>query len=242
MPPGTYTIVAHQEGFSDARKRVQVAGDPVTADFSLDIAGLKEDVTVTASGSEVSTFEAIATVSTVDSSEIIQRAAVGLGDVLAGEPGVSKRSSGPGSSRPVIRGFDGDRVMIASDGVSAGSLGSQSGDHSEPIDTLAVERIEIVKGPATLLYGSNAIGGVVNAISGHDEGAHPGFRGYISGIGGVNNAQAAGSAGVEYGRDKSLYGEVAADSGPRLSGGGDFGTVKTLLQTAQLPRRGGLFR
>ena len=76
----------------------------------------------------------------------------------------------------MIRGFDGDRVMVSTDGVSVGSLASQSGDHSEPVDTLSVERIEVVKGPATLLYGSNAIGGVVNAISGHDEGAHPGLR------------------------------------------------------------------
>ena len=200
VPAGTYTITVHQEGFADSSKKVTIiAGAAASADFALTISGLKEQVTVTATGSEQSTFDSIATVNTVDSTQIISRAAVGLGDVLSNEAGVAKRSSGPGTSRPVIRGFDGDRVMVASDGVSVGSLASQSGDHSEPVDTLAVERIEVVKGPATLLYGSNAIGGVVNAISGHDEAAHPGLRGYFSALGGTNNAQAGASGGIEYG-------------------------------------------
>ena len=228
IPAGTYTLVVHQEGFADSSKKVTVAsGQSATIDFALQIAGLKEDVTVTASGNEQSTFEAIATVSTVNSSQITERAAVGLGDVLNNEAGVTKRSSGPGTSRPVIRGFDGDRVMVSTDGVSVGSLASQSGDHSEPVDTLAVERIEVVKGPATLLYGSNAIGGVVNAISGHDEGAHPGFRGYFSAIGGTNNSQGAASGGLEYGTKKWMFwGNGSAQRTGNYTAGGDFGEVE----------------
>jgi iron complex outermembrane receptor protein len=228
VPPGRYTVTAHQEGFGDATKKVQVAaGATATLDFALTISGLKEDVTVTASGSEQTAFEAIATVNTVNSTQITERAAVGLGDVLDNEAGVSKRSSGPGTSRPVIRGFDGDRVKISSDGIGVGSLGSQSGDHSEPVDTLAVERIEVVKGPATLLYGSSAIGGVVNAISGHDEEPHPGFRGYLSGIGGTNNSQGAASGGVEYGVGRfMLWGNGSSQRTGNYKAGGDFGTVE----------------
>src|SRR4051794_32624534 len=86
VPPGRYTITAHQEGFGDESQKITVvAGTPVTADFRLRISGLKENVTVTASGSEQSTFESIATVSTMDSSQITSRAAVGLGDVLNNE-------------------------------------------------------------------------------------------------------------------------------------------------------------
>ena len=124
--------------------------------------------------------------------------------------------SPPGNSRPVIRGFDGDRVKVASDGIGVGSLASQSGDHSEPVDTSSVERIEVVKGPATLLYGSNAIGGVVNAISGHDEGAHPGFRGYFSGIGSTNSNQAAVNGGVEYGTKNWMF---WSNAGKQRTGG-----------------------
>lgn len=227
VPPGKYTIHAHQEGFNDASQKVEIlAGGSETVDIKLSIAGLKEQVTVTASGTEESTFQAIASVSTLDSSQITARAAVGLGDVLDNQAGVTKRSSGPGNSRPVIRGFDGDRVMVTNDGVSVGSLASQSGDHAEPVDTLAVDRIEVVKGPATLLYGSNAIGGIVNAISGHDEENHPGFRGYVSTIGGTNSSQAALSGGIEYGIGRwMLWGSGSGQRTGDYTAGGDFGKV-----------------
>ena len=227
IPAGKYKIVAHQEGFADNTQTVTVsAGTPAVANFELNITGVNEQVTVTGSGSEETTFESIATVNTMDSTQITNRAAVGLGDVLDNEPGIAKRSGGAGNTRPVIRGFDGDRVMVSSDGVSVGSLASQSGDHSEPVDTLAVERIEVVKGPATLLYGSNAIGGVVNAISGHDEGAHPGFRGYFSTIGGTNNAQGAASAGMEYGvKNWMFWGNTSFQRTGDYKAGGDFGKV-----------------
>jgi iron complex outermembrane receptor protein len=228
VPPGRYTVQASQEGFSDLNRTVELGPGAISQiDFQLQLGGLKESVTVTGSGTEQTAFESIATVSTMDSSQITARAAVGLGDVLNNESGVSKRSSGPGTSRPVIRGFDGDRVMISSDGVSVGSLASQSGDHSEPVDTLAVERIEVVKGPATLLYGSSAIGGVVNAISGHDEGAHPGFRGYLSGIAGTNNRQGAAAGGLEYGvRNWMTWGSVSAQRTSDYRAGGDRGIVE----------------
>ncbi len=228
VSPGRYTILVHQEGFADSSKQIQIdAGANAVADFQLTILGLKEQVTVTASGAEQSIFDSIESVSVVNSTQITERAAIGLGDVLNNEAGVSKRSSGPGTSRPVIRGFDGDRVLVSSDGVSVGSLASQSGDHSEPVDTLAVERIEVVKGPATLLYGSNAIGGVVNAISGHDEGAHPGVRGYFSTIGGTNNSQGAVSGGLEYGVNNWMFwGNASGQRTGDHKAGGSFGRVQ----------------
>ena len=227
VPAGKYRIVAHQEGFTDSTFPITVASSgSVVGDIEMNISAINEEVTVTGSGTEQSTFESIATVSNVDSTDIISRAAVGLGDVLDKEAGVSKRSGSAGASRPVIRGFDGDRVLVSSDGVSVGSLASQSGDHSEPVDTLAVERIEVVKGPATLLYGSNAIGGVVNAISGHDEGSHPGFRGYFSGLGGTNNGQAGVSGGAEYGvKNWMFWGNGSGQRTGDYTAGGDFGKV-----------------
>lgn len=227
IPAGTYRLVAHMEGFADASKTVTVtAGRIVTVDFELRLAGVNAQVTVTASGTEQSAFEAIESVSSVDSSQITARAAIGLGDVLENESGVSKRSSGPGASRPVIRGFDGDRVLVSNDGVRNGSLASQSGDHAEPVDTLSVERIEVVKGPATLLYGSNAIGGVVNAISGHDEGPHPGVRGSFSVAGGTNSGQASAAGRIVYGvRNWMFWGNTSGQRTGDYTAGGDFGRV-----------------
>jgi iron complex outermembrane receptor protein len=200
IPAGRYTLLAHFDGFSDVAKTiVLVTGANSTVDFSLNLVGVSEQVTVTASGAEQSVFDSFQSVNSVSSNSIAQRAASAIGEVLEGESGVAKRSFGTGSSRPVIRGFDGDRVLVAQDGVRSGSLGSQSGDHGEPVDTLGVERIEIVKGPGTLLYGSNAIGGVVNAISNHEDSAHDGFRGYATVLGGTANKQFGTSGGLEFG-------------------------------------------
>src|SRR5215207_6706434 len=202
IPAGTYTVLVHIEGFPDATRQVTVgAGSASALDFQMRLTNIKEEITVTATGSEQSTFDSFQSVNTVDALMLSRESHPSIGEVLDKEPGVAKRSFGPGSSRPVVRGFDGDRVLITQDGASTGSLGSQSADHAEPIDVLSLERIEIVKGPATLLYGSNAVGGVVNAITGHDY-AHEGWRGYFTGLAGTTNSQAGTSGGVEYGTGK----------------------------------------
>lgn len=206
LAPGRYTVLVHLEGFADSSRTVTLgASGSVNADFKLQITALKEEVTVTASGTEQSVFDSFQTVSSVGSTRIAEKAATSLGEVLETETGVAKRSFGPGSSRPVIRGFDGDRVLILQDGVRNGSVGSQSGDHGEPIDPLSAERIEVVKGPGTLLYGSNALGGVVNVIGHHEDDYHDGVRGYFTGVGGSADKQAAGSGGVEYGYKNWLF-------------------------------------
>lgn len=216
---GTYTILAHIEGFSDAVRTINVDGAAAqTVDFKLSLTGLREEVTVSASGAEQTVFDSFQTVNSIGQNRIIERAATSLGEVLEGETGVAKRSFGTGSARPVIRGFDGDRVLIAQDGVRTGSLGSQSADHGEPIDTINVERIEVLKGPATLLYGSNALGGVVNVITSEND-YHDDLRGFATAFGGTNGAQAGASGGAEYGWRKFLF--RAGGTAQRI---GDFST------------------
>ena len=229
LPAGTYTVLAHNEGFPDVAQKVTVtAGGAATLDFALQLTGVREQVTVTANGSEQATFDAVESVSTVASTQILEQATSSLGEALERQTGVAKRSSGPGSSRPVVRGFDGDRVLVVEDGIRTGSVGSQSGDHGEPLDVLAVERIEVVRGPATLLYGSNAIGGVVNAVSGRDESQHEGTRGYFSTFAGSNNNTAGVSGNVEYGRGHWLV--WANGTGQRS---GDFGTPLGRIANSQ---------
>ncbi len=206
VPDGTYTIIAHMEGFPDLSQTVTVASGAIAAlDFQLRLAGYREEVNVTASGTEQSTFDSFQAVNTLDAVRLVEESAPAIGEVLDKEPGIAKRSFGPGSSRPVIRGFDGDRVLVLSDGMRVGALGSQSGDHGEPIDVLSLERLEVVKGPATLLYGSNAIGGVVNAVSGRDEETHEGLRGYFSTLAGTANGQAGISGGLDFGYRNWLF-------------------------------------
>jgi iron complex outermembrane recepter protein len=87
-----------------------------------------------------------------------------LGDTLSALPGVSATGFGPQSSRPVIRGLDGDRIRLLDNGGAAVDASSLSFDHAAAIDPLVVERFEVLRGPAALLYGGSATGGVVNAI------------------------------------------------------------------------------
>ena len=205
LPAGRYDVVAHLDRVPDIVRKVEIsAGQTATIDFRVELGGLREEVTVTATGTEQAVSSSIQSVEVIGSIDLAKKSPVSLGESLDGELGVSKRSFGPGTARPVIRGFDGDRVLILQDGNRVGGLGFESGDHAEPVNVLTVERIEIVKGPATLLYGSNAIGGVVNAVTGHDS-AHKGTNGYVTAVGSTNGAHAAGSAGIEYGTEKWLF-------------------------------------
>ncbi len=87
-----------------------------------------------------------------------------LGELLSGETGVASTYFGPGASRPVIRGLGGDRVRVLANGIGTIDASVTSPDHAVSLDPLLVERVEIVRGPASLLYGGNAVGGVVNVI------------------------------------------------------------------------------
>ncbi len=206
VPSGRYTVVTHIEGFSDQAKTVVLTANATgNVNFELSLTALREEVTVSASGQEESIFESFQSVNSVGSLRIREQASTSIGEILEREAGVGKRSFGPGTSRPVIRGFDGDRVLVTQDGIRTGSVGSQSGDHGEPIDTLSIERLEVIKGPATLLYGSNAIGGVVNSVSSDEDDSHEGIRGFFTGLGATNNRQGGLAGGVEYGYKRFVF-------------------------------------
>ncbi|MEH6789049.1 TonB-dependent receptor [Parasphingorhabdus sp.] len=87
-----------------------------------------------------------------------------IGDSLTGLPGVSSTSFSPGSSRPVLRGFQGPRVKVLTDGIGSLDASNTSVDHAVTIDPLTAQRVEVLRGPAVLLFGGDAIGGAVNVI------------------------------------------------------------------------------
>lgn len=100
----------------------------------------------------------------LEGEELLMRRESTLGETLNGLPGVHSSSFGAGASRPVIRGLDGARVKVLSDGVEVLDASTISPDHAVTSEPLLAERIEVLKGPATLLYGGGAIGGVVNVL------------------------------------------------------------------------------
>ena len=204
IPTGRYNLIVHLDRVSDMVKPVDIGSGISTVNFELSLGAISEQVTVTATGSLESVNNSYQSVTTVGALKLAEKTTLSIGEALDNQLGVAKRSFGPGTGRPVIRGFDGDRVLILQDGLRVGGIASQSGDEVEPIDVLSLDRVEIVKGPATLLYGSNAIGGVVNGISTNDV-YQPGLSGYFTGFGGTNNWQTGGSGGFKYGYKNFLF-------------------------------------
>ncbi|MGH7557639.1 MAG: TonB-dependent receptor, partial [Gemmatimonadota bacterium] len=135
-------------------------------DLVLDLLFHAEPITVSAAPGSRGLEEVAQPVAVVEGRELAAQREATLGETLSDEPGVSSTYFGPGSSRPVIRGLGGDRIRILEGGVGTGDASTTSPDHAISHDPLSTERIEIVRGPATLLYGSSAIGGVVNIIDG----------------------------------------------------------------------------
>ena len=95
-----------------------------------------------------------------------------IAETIDSEPGIALRSMGPAPARPVLRGLGGDRLLVLEDGERTGDLSASSSDHAVAIEPLTTERIEVVRGPRTLLYGSNALAGVVNVVRGYVPSVH----------------------------------------------------------------------
>jgi len=119
-------------------------------------------VSTTPLGGEL--FEQTQPVSILSGEELKLRLEPTIGETLNREPGVSSTYFGPGSSRPVIRGLGDDRVRVLQDGLNSIDVSNVSPDHAVTIEPLTIESIEVVRGPATLLYGPNTVGGAVNVI------------------------------------------------------------------------------
>jgi iron complex outermembrane receptor protein len=121
-----------------------------------------EEIVVTAP--YVERLDILSGTSAVTGDVLAQKTRAQLGDILSSLPGVSATSFSPGASRPVLRGYQGNRVAVLTDGIGNIDASNTSADHAVTIDTLTVERIEVLRGPAVLLFGGQAVGGAVNAL------------------------------------------------------------------------------
>lgn len=120
------------------------------------------DVTVTAN--PLGSSELIAPASQLSGAGLLLRSQATLGETLNTLPGVSSTYFGPGASRPIVRGLDGDRIRILSNSAAMLDASNLSYDHAVAADPISIERVEVLRGPGALLYGGNALGGVVNLI------------------------------------------------------------------------------
>jgi iron complex outermembrane receptor protein len=163
------------------------------------------NIIVSASG--LKELDVLAGTSVLEAREIQRDGVNGqIGDLLAKLPGVSATSFAPGSSRPVLRGQQGERVRVLIDGVGTADVSNTSVDHATTIEPITVERIEVLRGPAVLLYGSQAIGGAVNVIDKRIPVRMPDEKFHIDAFGGLDTASnmRTGAASLDVGIGESL--------------------------------------
>ncbi|CAN5406886.1 TonB-dependent receptor [soil metagenome] len=156
--------------------------------------------------------------------EIARSSAASLADLLSGLPGVSSSTFAPGASRPNIRGLDDYRVRVQENGIGTQDASDFSQDHAVPVDPLSADKIEVIRGPATLRYGSQAIGGVVSATNNRiPEALTPGgfsarFKGGASSVdSGLDGATSLDASGDNVAIHADAYARHASDY--RIPGG-----------------------
>lgn len=154
-----------------------------------------DSVVVTATPFRSSLFDLVSPADSLSGLRLLWQRKSSIGETLDGLPGVSSTYFGPFVSRPVIRGLDGDRIRLLQNGTGTLDVSSLSFDHAVPYDSLVAERIEVVRGAAAVLYGGNAVGGVVNVIDNRIPTAPVnGFTGRVEGrVGGADRERSLGA-------------------------------------------------
>jgi iron complex outermembrane receptor protein len=158
------------------------------------------EITISASPLGRTADELVQPIAVLSGEDLANKKRSSIGETLANEPGISTGDFGAGASRPVIRGQSGPRVDVLTNGISAMDVSALSPDHAVTINPLIARQIEIIKGPATLLYGSSASGGVVNVTDSRlATEVTEGFSGALEASQGSNARNSLGSADINYG-------------------------------------------
>jgi iron complex outermembrane recepter protein len=165
VPAGAYHLIIRADGYLPSRTEMTVSAGSQISNLQINPELHFSEVTSVSPEGGKSQFESFQATNVLGGQELTKEIQGTLGATIENQPGIALRSFGPGPARPVVRGLDGDRVLVVEDGLRMGDLSSQSGDHGVNVNPASASRIEVVRGPATLLYGANAIGGLVNVIT-----------------------------------------------------------------------------
>ncbi|HET9745770.1 MAG TPA: TonB-dependent receptor [Chitinophagaceae bacterium] len=164
VPAGHYLIEVSHVGYASIIEHIDI-DKSTEKDFALQPSVLEnQGVIVTGVSNATNIRKAPTPIITLRRAELLQSSSTNIIDLLTKKPGISQLSTGPGISKPIIRGLGYNRVLVVNEG--ARQEGQQWGDeHGIEIDELSVNRVEILKGPASLMYGSDAMAGVINLIT-----------------------------------------------------------------------------
>jgi iron complex outermembrane receptor protein len=165
-------IIPFAPAYAQSQAPAVADGDASTADGAADApvpgdaakAHPDSDQAIVITGVRRAAGDLLGGVSVLDKEMLTHDVRTSIGETLKDQPGVTASSFGPTASRPNIRGLQGERVRILSAGIGSLDLSSSDPDHAVAINPLTAERIEVLRGPSALLFGSSAIGGVVNVI------------------------------------------------------------------------------
>ncbi|PYP10970.1 MAG: hypothetical protein DMD56_07785, partial [Gemmatimonadetes bacterium] len=196
LPAGSYTVTVRRLGFAPLARQVAVSG-PTTLDLILERTSVwVEPVTVTATRAPLDVLSSPLPTEALSEDRLRRAQSVSLAHALAELPGINALTTGQQIGKPVIRGLAGPRVLVLEDGSRLEDY-SWSDEDGPSVDARLAQRVEVIRGPASVLYGSDALGGVVNVIpeelpdaNGGPRATHTGFE--ISGA--SNNAELEGAA------------------------------------------------
>ncbi len=166
VPPGTYRIFVGATGYTSATDTVLVTGPTATVSFDLQESAVPlEEIVVSASPTARPADEQYQAAESRSRVEFDNAAGTSFAEKLSDLPGVSVRGNGSAPSRPILRGLGDNEVLILENGLRMGDVATYDPAHATPIDALGVAQVDVVRGPATVLYGPNTIGGLVNVIT-----------------------------------------------------------------------------
>ncbi len=199
LPPGRYTITVRGLGFAPVARDVAVRGATALSVTLTRTAIWVEPVTVTATRAPLAAGLSPLPTEALSEDRLRREQSVSLAHALANLPGVSALTTGQQIGKPVIRGLTGPRVLVLEDGSRLEDY-SWSDEDGPSVDARLAQRVEVIRGPASVLYGSDALGGVVNVIPEELPDANGGPRALRSGFeisGASNNAELEGAARLE---------------------------------------------
>ncbi len=166
VAPGTYRIFVGLSGYAAATDTVRLAGADATASFALTASAIPlEEIVVSASPTARPADEQYQSAESVSRTGLDNSAGMSFAEKLSDLPGVTVRGNGSAPSRPILRGLGDNEVLILQDGLRMGDIATYDPAHATPIDALSIAQIDVVRGPAAILYGPNTIGGLVNLIT-----------------------------------------------------------------------------
>ncbi len=158
---GKYTLRFVRIGYETLEQKIAVDAKPTVMTVKLDIVYQFEEIVVRPSDDELAQFEKTTDLA-LSKQQLGQQMGMTIADTLSEEVGIAQQTMGRAVARPVLRGMGGDRLLILEDGKRTGDKSASSADHAVAIDPTTARNIQITRGPASLIYGSNTLGGVVN--------------------------------------------------------------------------------